>query len=80
MLDENLRRLQNTLVFKRPFIPDVNVSTVGRRAKTRRVDPNNSESEDDSHLPLRIRYPSPTPGPSSWAQASMGTWGRGGRS
>ena len=61
---------------KRPFVPDVNTQVEGRRSKMPRVEGQSSE-DDDSHLPLHRRFPSPTPGSSAWASAPMGTWGRG---
>ena len=74
-LDDNLRLYRQDLVEKRPFVPDVNTEVVGRRTKIQRVD----QEDDVSHYPVHRRYPSPTPGPSTWQAASLGTWGRGGR-
>jgi len=63
---------------KRPFPPDdVNTAVVGRAVRPR-VDPSSTDDDND-HLPLRIRFPSPTPGSSAWASAPMGSWGRGSR-
>jgi hypothetical protein len=62
---------------QRPFIPDVNTQVVGRRPPVAQDVPNNDD--DLSHLPIRLRYPSPTPGTSSWTSAPMNTWGRGAR-
>ena len=74
-----ISRMQASLANKRPLVPDdVNTMVVGRGPKSRRVDPT-SEEDDNDHLPLHRRFPSPTPGPSSWASAPMGQWGRGSR-
>jgi hypothetical protein len=70
-LDDNLVRLRNVLTLKRPEIPNVNEAVMGQHAKTHRVD-HDHESDDDSHLPLRIRFPSPTSAAPSWALAPMG--------
>lgn len=62
----------------RPVVPDVNTHVVGRRLPVARED----QEDDDGNAPysvLRHRYPSPTPGTSSWQSASLGSWGRGSR-
>jgi len=76
-LDDILHRFVRTnTTLKRPFVPDVNALVVGPRKKNRREGPTSSDEEDD-HLPLHRRFPSPTPASTSWASAPMGTWGRG---
>jgi hypothetical protein len=55
---------------KRPFIPDVNTQVVGRRAKAPRV----SQNDDDEHIPVHRRYPSPTATSTVWQSAAFGTW------
>jgi hypothetical protein len=68
----------NRLSLKRTLVPDVNNEVVGRRPKNRRVDHSNTDNDD--HLPVHRRFPSPTPGTSQWQSAAMGSWGRGSRS
>lgn len=60
----------------RPLNPDVNTLVTGRRLPAVRED----QIDDDelpSGVPDRLRYPSPTPGTSSWQGAAFHTWGRG---
>jgi hypothetical protein len=72
-IDQNLALMRNDLIADRPFIPDVNTQVVGRGTQSRMDD----QDDDMEHLPVRLRYPSPTPGTSSWHSASMTTWGQG---
>jgi hypothetical protein len=75
LADHQLQLYKRNIVEKRPLVHDVNTEVVGRASIRRRVEP--LSSEDDDHIPIHRRYPSPTPGTTSWAQAPMGTWGRG---
>ena len=72
--DNIIQQYTNTLSLVRPNVPDVNTQVVGHRNQT-----SNDNDDDLDHLPVRVRYPSPTTGPSTWQNAAMGTWGRGSR-
>jgi hypothetical protein len=73
----DIQLLQTQSSLKRPFVPDVNTDVVGRRTKMRMDD--SPQDANTDYRSLHRRYPSPTPGPSTWASAPMGTWGRGSR-
>jgi hypothetical protein len=78
VIDRSLRRSNP----ERPVLSDLNALVVGRQLHVARDDQQDDDGLPEAGLSYRqnqIRYPSPTPGTSSWQSASLGTWGRGSR-